>query len=331
MIHTTYNRDILMKEGVSISNDISIPRQHKDIALRSLSATFKNEIIPLLGLDLPEVVDVIQTSVPLIEIKDRNMDMTFSLANNELLHLEYEASEPTLEDQARYAHYDIELFKQRQQKIHRVIVYTAGVKGNPVPINANAISQTQKFIHLDQDYDGDKILQDLQDKIDRGEPLTNIDKLHIILLPMMSVSDQSRSQRAWEVTTTISRLPDKDLGYYLIGAMLGTNYSWIVDPEKKKILEVLLMAQPFQDFYQSFVDKGKEEGKKEGLQNAICNILNRRFGEQSLELQFEVKKITNEIILDYLIGEIAETKTLKATLFAINSARAKMAKEHSKV
>ena len=220
MIHKAYNRDIIKKGEVFISSDICIPRQHKDIALRSLSATFKNEIIPLLGLDLPEVVDVIQTSVPIIEIKDRNMDMNFSLANNELLHLEYESSEPTLEDQVRYGHYDLELFKERQQKINRVIVYTAGVKGNPVPINANAISQIQKVIHLDRDYDGDKILQDIQDKIDRGERLTNIDKLHIILLPMMSVSEQSRSQRAWEVTTTICRLSDKDLGYYLIGAMM---------------------------------------------------------------------------------------------------------------
>ena len=327
MIHKALNGDIIMKGDVFIISDISIPRQHKDIALRSLSATFKNEIIPLLGLDLPKVVDVIQTSIPIIEIKDRNMDMNFTLANNELLHVEYESSEPSLEDQVRYGHYDLELFKERQQKINRVIVYTAGVKGNHSPINANAISQTQKVIHLDRDYDGDKILQEIQHKIDRGDSLTNLDKLHIILLPMMSVSDQSRSQRAWEVTTTVNRLPDKDLGYYLIGAMMGTNYSWIVEPEKEKILGVLLMAQPFQDFYQSFVDKGKEEGIKEGLQDAICRILNRRFGDKSLELQLAVRNITDKFALDTIIEELTETRTLKSALHAINSGRAKMTKQ----
>ena len=75
----------------------------------------------------------------------------------------------------------------------------------------------------------------------------------------MSLSDQSRSERAWEVTATVANLPDKDLGYYLIGAMMGANYSWIIEPEKKKILEVLKMAQPFQDFYQA-VYSGKVSG-----------------------------------------------------------------------
>lgn len=187
---------------------------------------------------MPEVVDVIQTNVPTIEIKDRNMDMNFTLANNELLHVEFEASEPTLEDQVRYGHYDLELLKQRKQKINRVVVYTAGIKGNPTPIDAGAISQIQTVIHLDRDYDGNKILQNIKEKIDRGNTLTNLDKLNIILLPMMSLSDQSRSERAWEVTTTVTNLPDKDLGYYLIGAMMGANYSWIIEPEKKKILEV---------------------------------------------------------------------------------------------
>ena len=92
------------------------------------------------------------------------------------------------------------------------------------------------------------------------------------------------------------------------------------------------MAQPFQDFYQSFVDKGKEEGieegkkegRKEGLQNAICKILKRRFGDKSLELQLAVRNIADEIILDTLIEELADTKTLKSALKAINSSRAKM-------
>ena len=43
----------------------------------------------MFGLNLPEVVDVIQTAVPVIQVKDRNMDMNFSLADGSILHIEY--------------------------------------------------------------------------------------------------------------------------------------------------------------------------------------------------------------------------------------------------
>ncbi|MCL0081130.1 hypothetical protein M1N64_02730 [Peptococcaceae bacterium] len=48
---------------MSINQNINIPRQHKDIALRSMSAMFKDEVLPFLGLNLPKVIEVIQTII----------------------------------------------------------------------------------------------------------------------------------------------------------------------------------------------------------------------------------------------------------------------------
>ena len=137
--------DIIIGKGrIAISNNcvtgksptkvqppvVSIPRQHKDITFRSLSATFKDEVIDVFGLNLPKVVDIAQTSVPLIEIKDRNMDTNLVLENNTIFHVEFESSEPTEDDQICYGHYDLELYRQRRQYIHRLIVYGAGVKND---------------------------------------------------------------------------------------------------------------------------------------------------------------------------------------------------------
>ena len=60
----------------------------RNFTFRSLSATFKDEVINVFGLNLPKVVDVAQTSVPLIEIKDRNMDTNLVMENNTIFHVE---------------------------------------------------------------------------------------------------------------------------------------------------------------------------------------------------------------------------------------------------
>ena len=98
------------------------------------------------------------------------------------------------------------------------------------------------------------------------------------------------------------------MGYYLIGAMVGTNYSLLQEPEKSKILEVLRMAQPFQELYREFeekgMEKGMEKGRAEGLQKAVCKLLAKKFGPESTELQERVRKITDETALDRFIEEL---------------------------
>jgi predicted transposase YdaD len=280
--------------------------------LRSLSVTFKDEILEFYDLKLAKIVDVIQTKVPLIEVKDRDMDINFILADNTIAHLEFESSEPTLDDQIRYGHYDLELYKQRRQKIHRIVIYGAGIKQAPEPLDIGSIRQTQSVIYLEKDFDGDQVFLELKDRILRGEPLRNLDKMKIILLPMMSSKISSRSRRALEMTEVLENYPEKDMGYYLIGAMVGTNYSLLQEPEKSKILEVLRMAQPFQELYREFEEKGMrkgmrkgmEKGRTEGKQESICKLLAKKFGPESTELQERVRKITDETALDRFIEEL---------------------------
>jgi flagellar biosynthesis/type III secretory pathway protein FliH len=220
--------------------------------LRSLSVTFKDEVLEFYDLKLPRVVDVVQTKVPIIEVKDRDMDINFILADNTIAHLEFESSEPTLEDQIRYGHYDLELYKQRRQKIHRIVIYSAGINQVPKPLDIGSIRQSQIVIYLE---------------------------------------------------------------------------SMLQEPEKSKILEVLRMAQPFQELYQEFedkgmkkglekgmekgIEKGMEKGRTEGKQESACMLLAIKFGTESTKLQERIKRITDETALDRLIEELIVTSNIQ--------------------
>ncbi|NLC07981.1 MAG: DUF4351 domain-containing protein [Syntrophomonadaceae bacterium] len=84
------------------------------------------------------------------------------------------------------------------------------------------------------------------------------------------------------------------------------------------------MAQPFQELYREFEEKGMrkgmeqgirkgmeqgmrkgmEKGRTEGKQESICKLLAKKFGPESTELQERVRKITDETALDRFIEEL---------------------------
>lgn len=189
-------------------------------------------------------------------------DINFILADHTILHIEFEASEPITSDLIRYGHYDLELYNQRRQKIRRLVVYTSNVKKTSAGLDIGSVSQNQTPIHLGKDFDGDAIWQEIKAKVSNSEPLTGKDKLNIMLLPMMRSRTATPSQRAWQVTETVNQLPEENTAAYLIGVMVTANYSLLEDPEKSKILEVLEMAQPFQELYQKFEQKGRIKEKQ---------------------------------------------------------------------
>lgn len=108
-----------------------------------------------------------------------------------------------------------------------------------------------------------------------GNPLTNIDKLQIILLPMMKSNQTNSSKRAYELTETLQKYKDDEFKYYLIGAMVTINYRNIDEPEKAKILEVLKMAKPFEDLYKEIELKGREEGRQEAKKEFVKRLFER--------------------------------------------------------
>ncbi|MCW2279141.1 hypothetical protein [Heliophilum fasciatum] len=191
-----------------------------------------------------------------------------ALEDNTLLHIEFESSEPTINDQIRYAYYELRLFSDRQQLIRRIIVYAAGIQKTPDPLYIGTLSTHQHSIHLSRHFDGYRELDRVLTKIAHHERLDAEDKLRIMLLPMMFEHPRHRSRAAWLVTEALDAEKTDDAAY-LIGTMFACNYSTIANPEKNKILEVLEMSQAFQELYRRLEEKGMAKGMEKGMEQGI--------------------------------------------------------------
>ncbi|TCP63622.1 hypothetical protein EDD73_11747 [Heliophilum fasciatum] len=279
--------------GIDIDKDIRMPRNHKDISLRSMAVTFRGEIFQFFNLALPKVVDALPVHVPLIDVKDQTMDVVLALEDDSLLHLEFESSEPTMADQIRYGHYDLELFAQQQKLIRRIVIFAAGIQKTPEPLHIGSLTTHQHVIHLNRHFDGADELERALLKIQRHKPLDAQDKIRIMLLPMMFEKPQERSQAAWKITEALHQ-ENSDNSTYLIGTMVAANFSNLLSPEKEKILEVLRMAYAFQELYREFEEKGREEARKETAITALKNKFDvetvAKLSHLPLEKVLEIKK-----------------------------------------
>ena len=262
---------------------------------------FKDDFIPFTGIDLPKVKDVIQTNVPTIEVKDRGMDINFLLEDETIAHIEFESDALTEKDLIRFAIYDLALYEQRSQRIRRIVVFSSGVSKIPInELDIGSVKQQQDCIFLEHDFNGDEIYGKIKETIMEGNPLTNIDKLQIILLPMMKSNQTTTSKRAYELTETLQKYIDDEFKHYLIGAMVTINYSHIEEPEKAKILEVLKMAKPFEDLYKEIESKGREEGRQEARKEFAKTLL-----QDGIDLSY-IKKVTQ--LSDQEINELIQNQ-----------------------
>ncbi len=232
------------------------------------------------------------------------MDFNFLLEDGTIAHIEFESDALNDKDLIRFGHYDLALYDQRNQKIHRIIIFSSGVPKTVLKeLDIGSVKQKHGCIFLEHDFNGDEIFDKIKETIIKGNPLTNIDKLQIILLSMMKTNQTTPSQRAFELAETLHQYP-KDIKHFLIGAMVAINYNHINNPERKKILEVLKMAKPFEDLYKEYEQKGIEEGIKKGIQEERKEVA-KRLLEDRMEFEFikKVTKLSDQEIYELMQGQ----------------------------
>jgi len=125
-----------------------------------------------------------------------------------------------------------------------------------------------------------------------------------------------------ESIATIQKVEDVFLRQDLLAAMAimaGGRYA----PEliRTMIRREMVMESPI---YQEWVKEERAEAEARGIgkgkADAICKILNKRLGLDSLKLQQQVRTITSEPVLDWIFDEIVDITSKEAAKNIIETA-----------
>jgi len=145
-----------------------ISRQRDDIILKATAEAFRGQTLEAIGLHLPPIVDMLPTVLPTAEVKEERVDFLFRLADETLLHLEFQTSMVTRNDLHRFAGYDLKLLDRYWRTIRTVVIYSGRVKKASDGFECGSLVYRVNNVYLHR-LDGEEEYRHLSEKIDRGK------------------------------------------------------------------------------------------------------------------------------------------------------------------
>jgi hypothetical protein len=145
-------------------------------------------------------------------------------------------------------------------------------------------------------YDGIKRYEEIKEKIEKEEELTDKDLMDLVFLPLMKneKSEEEVTKEALELAITI---PDEDKKEAVIGSLLGFSDNYVREEYINKLKEVIRMTKIGASLFEEGVEKGERKGKIEERKELIIEILNQRFAKDfDKRLEEKIRKANEETI-----------------------------------
>ena len=96
-----------------------VARQSTDIVLKLIAAALGGDLFARFGVPLPPIVEALPTELPQLEVRTQHTDQLFRLADDSILHLEFQT---TLRrgELMRFAAYNLAVCQQYAQPVWTV-------------------------------------------------------------------------------------------------------------------------------------------------------------------------------------------------------------------
>ena len=117
-----------------------------------------------------------------------------------------------------------------------------------------------------QGYDADAILRELEQKVERGEPVMKKDLVPLTLCLLMGgeMPQKERVMKAYSITQSVQS-EDKEVVQKIESVLYAMADKFLEPAELQEIVEAISMTR----LGQMLVDKGIQEGMKEGIKEGI--------------------------------------------------------------
>ncbi|MBN1044137.1 hypothetical protein DVW08_01965 [Clostridium botulinum] len=230
---------------------------YEDMIMKRAMDIFAEDGLKFFGIN-KKVKDTGSTEIVVLEIKNMFMDYTFLMEDDTYIHFEFQTTNKGVTDLRRFRTYEALLNMQTGKDVVTYVVYSGDIK-NPLSgyesgINSyrvNAISMANK--------DGDKIFNDIIDKMKSGEELSKQDIIALTFTPIMGgkLSKGDKIVNAIRVVKDI----DKDYRYDVESILYAFANKFLSGKDLEKVREEIKMTE----LGKSLIEEGMEKGKSEGI------------------------------------------------------------------
>lgn len=228
---------------------------YEDMIMKRAMDIFAEDGLKFFGID-KKVKDTGSTEIVVLEIKNMFMDYTFLMEDDTYIHFEFQTTNKGVTDLRRFRTYEALLNMQTGKDVVTYVVYSGDIK-NPLSgyesgINSyrvNAISMANK--------DGDKIFNDIIDKMKSGEELSKQDIIALTFTPIMG-GELSKGDKIVNAIRVVKDI-NKDYRYDVESILYAFANKFLSGKDLEKVREEIKMTE----LGKSLIEEGKSEGKQE--------------------------------------------------------------------
>ncbi|SFC75694.1 hypothetical protein [Clostridium uliginosum] len=245
------------------------PINYEDMIMKRAMDIFAEEGLKFFGID-KKVKDTGSTEIVVLEIKNMFMDYTFLMEDDSYIHFEFQTTNKGVADLRRFRTYEALLNLQTGKDVVTYVVYSGDIK-NPLSgyesgINSyrvNAISMANK--------DGDKIFNDIIEKMKLGEELSNQDIIALTFSPIMG-GKLSKGDKILNAIRVVKGI-DKEYRYDVESILYAFASKFLSGKDLERVREEIKMTELGRSLIEEGLEKGLEKGRVEGENKKTIEIV----------------------------------------------------------
>ncbi|BDR67726.1 hypothetical protein DP130_03240 [Clostridium tetani] len=278
------------------------PTNYEDLIMKRAMDLFAEEGLKFFGIN-KKVKELGSTELVVLETKNMFMDYTFLMEDDTFIHFEFQTTNKGKTDLRRFRAYEALLSHQTGKDAVTYVVYSGNIK-NPGNTLQTGISEFKVNTISMASKDGDKIYNDIVEKIKSGIEITKQDIISLTFTPIMG----GKIGIADKIINAIHIVKDinNDYKYDVESILYAFANKFLSGKDLEKVKEELKMTELGKSLIQEGIEKGKEEGKAE----LLIKMLMKKFKKIPNEYKEKIKLLPEETI-ELIATDIFELNSIE--------------------
>ncbi|ENK0556596.1 DUF4351 domain-containing protein [Clostridium sporogenes] len=264
------------------------PTNYEDLIMKRAMDLFAEEGLKFFGIN-KKVKELGPTELVVLETKNMFMDYTFLMEDDTFIHFEFQTTNKGKADLRRFRAYEALLSHQTGKDVVTYVVYSGNIK-NPGNTLETGISEFRVNSISMASRDGDKIYNDVVEKIKSGIEVAKEDFISLTFTPIMGgkISTVDKIINAIDIVKDIKKSYKHDIESILYAFA----NKFLSGKDLEKVKEELKMTELGKSLIQEGIEKGKEKGKAE----LLIKMLMQKFKKVPNEYKEKIKILPEETI-----------------------------------
>ena len=242
--------------------DPQVSRLSKDLLLKHVVGGLRGDFLSRFGLPYAPILMSLPTDLPMLEVRGRQTDLLFRLADGNILHVEFQMRNKPA-DLFRFCNYNLAVAEQYfPSLVFTLVLHGPESSGARDSLDTGSNLFSMRNVLLGKE-DGEAVLRRLKEKRARGESLDARDRLDLILLPLMG-RHRSIEALLTDVAEVAGSLPRAEQEQ-TVGALVGLSYHYVDEAFSVALLEALKMTNALQSLLEDTAARGIEQGVAQGV------------------------------------------------------------------